>query len=198
MSYKNISQLIQEYSTCKDCNLHLARDKNEDAIFIGQGSTTAELLVVVPRPIFIEPNGPIAFEITSEEFQMYKKITDKLQFDRQKIYITTTVACQPKDGHSISMSNVDACRSRINKLVEIINPKAVMLLGPESLYSWTGENISKSKMGIVPLDKERVCYWSHDFSRYIKTKSSDRLKSETMAKEIFSHWKELKELINNV
>lgn len=197
MSYKDISVLISEYSDCKKCDLHLARNANGEQIFIGQGSMPADLLLVLPRPFFIDVDGPIAFEVTSEEFQMYKQITDKLEIDRQKIYITTTVACQPDEGCSITVSNVDSCRPKLSKVVNIINPKAVMLLGPESLYSWTGENISKSKMGIVPLDKERICYWSHDFSRYVKTKGTDPAKSETMAREIFSHWKELKELMNN-
>jgi uracil-DNA glycosylase family 4 len=196
MSHQDITDLITKYSACKKCNLKDARDQNNEDIFIGQGALAADLLVVIPRPNFVDPQGPIAYEVDSDEYRMYKGITDKLGFDRQKIYITATVACQPDLGCKIAVSNVVACRPKMNDILNIVNPKAVMLMGPEALFSWTGEDIARSKFGRVESDKERICYWSHDFSRYLEKKTKNQADGEKIANEIFKHWQELKELIN--
>lgn len=196
MSYQDVTNLITKYSACEKCDLKGARDTNGEGIFIGQGAIAADLLVVIPRPNFVDPEGPIAYEIDSPEHKMYKGITDKLGFDRQKIYMTTTVACQPDLGCRISVSNVEACRPKIIDVLNIVNPKVVMLLGPEALFSWTGENVGKASFGRVKLDTERICYWSHDFSRYLEKKSKNQAEGEKIASEIFKHWQELKELMN--
>lgn len=197
MSYQDITDLITKYSACDKCDLKEARDTNGEDIFIGQGSLSADLLVVIPRPNFVDPQGPIAYEIDSAEHQMYKGITDKLGFDRQKIYMTSTVSCQPDLGCKIGVANVTACRSKINDILRVIDPKVVMLLGPEALFSWTGENVANASFGRVELDKERACYWSHDFSRYLEKKAKNQAEGEKIANEIFKHWQELKELLNN-
>ena len=97
MSHQDITDLITKYSACKKCNLKDARDQNNEDIFIGQGALAADLLVVIPRPNFVDPQGPIAYEVDSDEYRMYKGITDKLGFDRQDIWDKEALNCFSDD-----------------------------------------------------------------------------------------------------
>jgi len=188
-----LAEITTKWQGCEKCELYKTR--GEDKVCIGKGSANPELLVVIPKPIFNTPDAPTPYEPGSAEHEMFKQITDKLKIDRQKIFMTTSVGCQPAKGDHISPKHTIACRPRIKDICLALNPKAVMLLGPESMFSWTGTNVAEKKMGLVEEDSQRKVIWTWDFSRYITLKSNNQEQASKMAKELFQHWKQISELL---
>jgi len=184
MSHQQIVDIKEEWSDCTKCNLHETR--GEHHVCLGRGSVPCTLLVVIPSPRFNTPECPTPYEAASPEMSMMNAIADKVGIDTQRMHITNAVSCIMPEGHYASKVNLEACRPKLVQLTQVLKPKAVMLLGPEALYSWFGDTVETSKRGLVDNDVHRHVMFSYDFTRYLEAKKHG--KERDMAKEIFEHW----------
>lgn len=183
MTYTDIAQVQAEWEACAECQLGV---EHTGPRCIGQGATTPKLLVVTPSPIFTG-ELPAPYGSGTKEGELYKKITDKLGIDRQTAYMTPAVACKVGKLRA-SPDHVGTCRARITQLTELLNPQAVILLGPEAMFSWCGQDISKMDMGEQEQASGRYCVWTHDFARYLAQVSSQDERAQATADEMFQHW----------
>lgn len=187
-SVESINKHKKNWEECSQCTLGKARRDRNELMCLGKGALPADLLVVVPRPLFQNPQAPTPYEVDSEEHKMMTQICQKVGIDRQKMHVTSTVVCQPEKDQVVNIDHVIACRSRLKELTAMVNPKAVMLMGPEAMFAWTNENIGILEKGPVELDEVRSTMWTHDFTRYLNLKQDDPAKAAEQAKELFSHW----------
>ena len=193
MSYQKIAEIRTKWTGCKRCVLGEKSESGE--VCIGMGSVPADILIVVPAPSFKENETLSPMMPGTPEAEMFKMITDKVGIDRQKVYITSSVGCSQEEDVHVGIHSVIQCRSRLVDIVQLINPKVVVLLGPEAMFSWTGDNIQKEEMGLVDKDEHRTCFWTHDFSRYIKLKETDPSKAQLVAQEIFDDWRMISDVL---
>jgi len=191
MTHSKIQQIENKYSSCAACSLGDKRRERKAPTCLGRGSLNPDLLVVIPAPIFDESGPPTPYDPESEEGKLFKQITDKIGIDRQKMYVIPAVACAPPKGERVTVKMTEACRPFLKEMLLHLNPKAVLLLGPEAMYAWTGQNVSKLMLGSVEADKERKVIWTYDFGRYLEAKKNDPDGASLMAKTLFEHWTEI-------
>ena len=188
MSYQEYIEIKEDWSKCEKCALGKERIDRGEEVCMGKGSFPCDLLIVIPFPKYSTVDAPTPYEVGTPELGMLNKILEKVGIDRQKVFITSTVACKPGEG-MVHPPLVDACRPRLVELTKMLNPKSVMLLGPEALYAWTGTNVKAKELGVVKEDTERKVFWSFDFANYIAHRESKKEGYEEKANKILEHWK---------
>jgi len=52
-----------------------------------------------------------------------------LGIEPSEVYITTMVCCRPPEGRDPVQEEVEVCRERLNRLINILDPEAIILLG---------------------------------------------------------------------
>ena len=181
--YEQVRALATKWEGCTKCDLSKDRPGEPVILF---GPTNCDLLIVTEAPA-----GNHQTAMGPEESQMLLDITTKLNIDRQKTTITHTVGCQPKANEFAPVDCVVACRPRLIDIVELTNPKVVILLGSAAYFSWTGnkERLVAEELGEIQEDTFREVIWSYDFSRYIREKNTNKDVAAEMGLKIFEHWK---------
>ena len=120
-----------KWSTCTKCTLCECRSK----IVLARGSIPTDVLVVGEAPgqsedtigkPFIDSSGKLLDEIIEEAEQMSST--------KSKLF-TNLVACIPKDPEraykvtSPSRESIEACKPRLQELVDIAKPRAIIMAG---------------------------------------------------------------------
>lgn len=118
----------QKWSKCTDCELHKGRKRVVLAggilpapiLFIGEGPGASE--DVIGRP-FCGPAGKMLHHIIERSLDA--------QYDYA---LTNLVACIPKDEHGTkthepSLNQIKACSDRLVEIVQLAQPRLIVLLG---------------------------------------------------------------------
>lgn len=137
---------VENWRNCKLCPLHsqrrrivLARGKlPADVLFVGEAPGESEDNLGVP---FIGPAGKLLDQIIARAMPDYGEVYQRPQL---RLAFTNLVACFPRDAkragnHEPPVESIQACRPRLDELVEIANPRLVVLVGALSQkhYSFT-------------------------------------------------------------
>lgn len=141
-------KLKEDYSNCSKCNELCS---NRTQVVFGSGSREADVLFIGEAPGANEDKRGIPF------CGMSGKILDELLaligLERKDIFITNTILCRPPNNRNPTKEEVDNCRDRLDKLIEIINPKVVVTIG-----NFATERII-GKMGITNL-RGKIFDWN--------------------------------------
>jgi len=85
------------------------------------------------------------------------KALDKFGLSREQIYIGNAVSCRPPDNRKPNKREVKACRHWVDRQLETIQPKFVLLLGNTPLESLTGKGGIKKRRG-RPWEQDGIIY----------------------------------------
>ncbi len=115
--------LKSECSACRACPLCEGRhnlvfgvgNEQTDLMFVGEGPGEQEDLQGVP---FVGPAG-----------KLLDSMLEMIDLDRSKIYIANMVKCRPPHNRDPQTSEMDACRSWLERQIALINPKLIVCLG---------------------------------------------------------------------
>ena len=120
----DFDSLKQEYLKCERCPNLL---KSRIQVVFGEGNPNADILLVGEAPGFNEAKSGIPF------CGMSGKILDELLasvgLNREDIFISNTILCRPEGNRNPKKDEVENCRERLDKLIDVMQPKVIVTIG---------------------------------------------------------------------
>jgi len=128
-----LEQVRQELGDCRRCGLCTGRrnivfgvgDANADLMVIGEGPGEREDARGEP---FVGPAGQM----------LDRMLLNVLGLPRSSVYISNVVKCRPPQNRNPAPDEVDMCRPYLDKQIDAIGPKLVLVLGGVALGALFG------------------------------------------------------------
>ena len=148
-------QLKQEYSTCNKCP---ALCQSRSQVVFGSGNPQAEVLFIGEAPGANEDKQGIPF--CGMSGQVLNELLSSVGLSREDIFITNTILCRPQDNRNPAKDEVENCRDRLDKLIQIMQPKVIVtignfaterILGKKGITSLRGKIFENAGRKIVPV-----------------------------------------------
>ena len=133
-----LTELYKEIADCRDCELVKHRTK----VVPGEGPEDADLLFIGEAPGWHEDQQGRPFVGPAGQFldQLLALIGQK----REQVYIANVIKCRPPQNRDPLPREIEACRTWLDRQIEIIRPKVIVTLGRYSLARYfPNEGISK-------------------------------------------------------
>ena len=119
----NLSVIEKNVKDCKKCSLHKIRDN----IVFGDGDSTADLMIIGEAPGCEEDKAGKPF--VGRAGKLLNSFLSSINLDRESIFITNTIKCRPPDNRNPSETEIQSCSSFLDRQINIIKPKVLVLLG---------------------------------------------------------------------
>ncbi len=117
-------QLKKEYSSCSKCP---ALCSSRSQVVFGSGNPQAEVLLIGEAPGANEDKQGIPF--CGMSGQVLNELLNSVGLSREDIFITNTILCRPENNRNPAKEEVENCRNRLDKLIEIMQPKVIVTIG---------------------------------------------------------------------
>ena len=148
------NKLKQEYSSCAKCP---ALCQSRTQVVFGAGNQQAEILLI--------GEAPGANEDREDPFcgmsgQVLNELLIAAGLSREDIFITNTILCRPENNRNPAKEEVENCRDRLDKLIQILQPKVIVtignfaterVLGKKGITSIRGKVFEKDGQKIIPV-----------------------------------------------
>jgi len=148
-------KLKKEYSTCSRCP---ALCSSRSQVVFGSGNPQAEVIFIGEAPGANEDKQGIPF--CGMSGQVLNELLNSVGLSREDIFITNTILCRPQDNRNPAKDEVENCRERLDKLIEIMQPKVIVtignfaterILGKKGITSLRGKIFEVDGKKIVPV-----------------------------------------------
>lgn len=137
-------KLREEYLKCERCpNLCQSRTQ----VVFGNGNRNADILLVGEAPGFNEDKQGIPF--CGMSGQVLTELLSTIGLSREDIFVTNTILCRPENNRNPAREEVENCRERLDKLIEIMQPKVIVTIGnfaTERIINKTGIKSIRGKV----------------------------------------------------
>jgi DNA polymerase len=138
-TYGDYKERLSKYN-CQRCSLCYSRTN----IVIDRGNADAPMLIVSERPG--ENEDRVGKPFVGRAGEILDKMLRAIELDPDKhVLITNVVRCKPEVDRSPSKEEVDACFPFLEKQIELMKPKVILLLGAVAL-KWVDAARSDAKM----------------------------------------------------
>ena len=128
---------------CRQCHKCAFSASRKQVVF-GQGNPNADLMFIGEDPGAEEDNQGLPF--VGPAGQLLTKMINAMQFQRSEVYLANIVKCRTPDDRDLSEAEVAACVPYLNRQIELIRPKVIVLLGAVPLkYLLKLTGISKQR-----------------------------------------------------
>lgn len=131
---EKLESLSQKARGCVDCGL----SENRNKVVFGQGNVQAQVMVIGEGPGAREDEQGLPFVGPAGE--LLRGGFKKVGLDEDDIYITNTVKCRPPNNRDPREEELDACRSYLDRQLELIEPEILLTLGNFALQYCLGED----------------------------------------------------------
>lgn len=118
-----MDELAAAAAECTLCGLHRTRTKS----VFGDGNRKAELMFIGEGPGRDEDEQGLPF--VGKAGQLLTKMINAMQFTREEVYIANIVKCRPPENRNPSDEEAAKCLPYLNRQIDIINPKVIVILG---------------------------------------------------------------------
>ena len=115
--------LVQQIHDCTRCTLS---QKRTTAV-PGEGNLAADIVFIGEGPGFHEDQQGRPF--VGPAGKLLEELLKSIGLDRQDVYIANMVKCRPPNNRDPLPGEIQACRSHLDKHLELIGPKVVVTLG---------------------------------------------------------------------
>ena len=122
-----LESLVAEVSTCTRCLLHRGRTKAVP----GAGPENADIMFIGEAPGFHEDQQGLPFVGAAGSF--LDELLGSIDLKRDQVYITNVIKCRPPGNRDPLPEEVEACKSYLDRQIELIQPKLVVTLGRFSM-----------------------------------------------------------------
>ena len=123
----SLQELNNQILKCEKCAL----SKTRINVVPGGGSANADIMFIGEGPGKNEDEQGVPF--VGAAGKMLDKLIESIGLTREDIYIANVVKCRPPGNRDPLPEEVDACRDWLNRQIEIIKPKLIVLLGRHSM-----------------------------------------------------------------
>ncbi|MBQ3695445.1 MAG: uracil-DNA glycosylase [Alphaproteobacteria bacterium] len=138
--FEELEAIRKECENCQKCALGKTRTKS----VFSAGVPNNKIVLIGEAPGYNEDQTGEPF--VGRAGQLLDKILQSVGFDRKEnIYICNTIKCRPPDNRDPLPEEKKACRDYLNRQLEILKPKIILLCGKVALTSFidTKEGITK-------------------------------------------------------
>ncbi|MBT4935907.1 uracil-DNA glycosylase [Candidatus Woesearchaeota archaeon] len=116
--------LKQEYSTCTQCE-KLCESRTQ--VVFGSGNANADILFIGEAPGANEDKHGIPF--CGMSGKILNELLESINLSRDDIFITNTILCRPPKNRNPAKDEVENCRVRLDKLIDVMKPKVIVTIG---------------------------------------------------------------------
>jgi DNA polymerase len=143
LSYDEKRGALKElyFTGCKKCPLSSTRK----TFVFGSGNAGASVMVIGEAPGAEEDDQGLPF--VGAAGQLLTSMLSAIKLDRNKdVFIANVLKCRPPENRNPESSEIITCLPLLKRQIEIIQPKAILLLGRIAAHSLLGNADSISKM----------------------------------------------------
>ena len=131
--FEKLNEIKKECEKCQKCAL----SKTRNNIVFSDGVPNSKLMLIGEAPGYNEDIKGLPF--VGRAGQLLDKILESVGFSRKKnIYICNTIKCRPPENRNPEDSEKEACREYLDKQIEILKPKIILICGAVALHSMLG------------------------------------------------------------
>ncbi len=135
-----LKKLEREVQNCQKCSLGKARTQ---AVF-GEGDPKAEIVFIGEGPGQKEDETGKPF--VGAAGKLLDEMIQAIDLTREKVYIANVVKCRPPGNRDPLPDEIKACWPYLEKQLQTIKPKLIVLLGRHSLEEFLpGQKISQMR-----------------------------------------------------
>ena len=178
---KQLEDLHETIRKCKLCPLHETRINAVP----GEGPVTARVMFVGEAPGAKEDESGRPFVGRSGE--LLTTMIQEIGLSRDEVFITSLLKSRPPKNRTPTQGEVKACRPYLEKQIDIINPKIVVLLGRVAISSLIGPwKLSEAHGKFYENDEMTYFMTYHPAAalRFPKTKDAMREDFQILRKEL--------------
>ena len=126
-----INSLKKSCVSCHECELFTTRTN----VVFGRGNINSSLLVIGEAPGEQEDIQGYAF--VGRSGKMLDKMFESVDLDTNKdCFISNIVKCRPPNNRKPKTSEISSCFHWLDKQIELMNPKVIVLAGSTSVHSY--------------------------------------------------------------
>ncbi len=118
-----LNQLYFQVRNCQKCALAKQRNK----LVFGSGNPDAKIMLIGEAPGFHEDKMGKPF--VGKAGQLLDKILAAIDLNRDDVFITNVVKCRPPENRDPQPQEIDTCSFLLQRQVEIVKPKYILILG---------------------------------------------------------------------
>lgn len=121
---EQLANLYYEAQNCSSCQLSQSRSK----MVFGSGNAEASIMVIGEAPGYQEDQQGLPF--VGPAGQLLTKMLAAINIDRNKdVFIANVLKCRPPGNRTPSTEESTTCISILRRQINIIQPKAILLVG---------------------------------------------------------------------
>ena len=140
MSNSNrIVEFLENWRECQRCNLSTTTRKG---LVFGEGDPDSKILFIGewPKDQMSEVEGKC---MTNGGLDLFIKVLNFFGTDPKDVFVVPVLSCRPVDSMGTTSKPVskqlNACRPRLDKMIDIIDPLVVVLIGQKAFNTY-GKN----------------------------------------------------------
>lgn len=135
-----LSDVESEASGCVRCGLSEGRN----VVVFGSGSPRANLMFIGEAPGAEEDRQGLPF--VGRAGELLTRIIKAIDLTREEVYIANIVKCRPPGNRDPLPDEVAACRGFLERQIDLIEPKVIVLLGRVAAQTLLGNDLSLGRM----------------------------------------------------
>ncbi|MCF6175436.1 MAG: uracil-DNA glycosylase [Victivallaceae bacterium] len=134
---QTLNQLVTACTRCPLC-------EHRTNVVFGDGNSNADLMFIGEGPGYHEDMQGIPF--VGDAGNLLTKMITAMKYSRTEVYITNIVKCRPPNNRNPHDDEAACCLPYLNRQLELIKPKAIVLLGAIPLkYLLNRTGINKNR-----------------------------------------------------
>lgn len=137
---ERLRAVAEEAQGCTACGLCRARNK----VVFGDGDGEADLMFVGEGPGAQEDRQGLPF--VGPAGQLLTRIIQAIDLGREDVYITNVVKCRPPNNRDPQPDETAACRSFLDRQVDLIAPRVIVALGRVAAQQLLGTTNSLGRL----------------------------------------------------
>lgn len=175
-----LAKIAQEIEKCRICRIN----KSGKAV-IGEGSANAKVVFIGEAPGRKEAQTGRPF--VGRSGQLLRRLIREVGLEEADVYITSPVKYLPDSG-TPTAKDIEHGKMHLQKQLDIITPKIIVLLGRVATLGVLGEMIAINKMHGVIIDK-------NDKKYFITFHPAAGLRFPPLKQKLIEDFKKLKKVI---
>ena len=120
---EDMKRVTTSIENCKRCSLWKTRNKP----VVGDGSVNTNILFIGEAPGYYEDIQGRPF--VGKAGKIFDELLESIGFQRNEVYVANILKCRPSNNRNPLKSEIYACTEHLNRQIEIIQPKIIVLLG---------------------------------------------------------------------
>ena len=180
----SLKELSKECIECVSCSL----SKTRTNVVVGKGNEKANLVIIGEGPGEQEDKSGLPF--VGRAGKMLDTALAAVNIaPLEDCYITNIVKCRPPNNRKPTASESDACMPWLNKQIELLSPKIIVLAGSTATESFLGIKEPISKIRGKWIEKDNIKYMPIFHPSYLL-----RNPSKEKGKPKWLTWQDLKKI----